>query len=37
MRSGDFREKKRVRMQEKPDFAIALRFSKRKYQSCAQT
>ena len=37
MRSGDFREKKRVSTQEKFDFAIALRFSKRKYRSCAQT
>ena len=30
-------EKKCVSMQEKSDFAIALRFSKRKYRSCAQT
>jgi len=36
-RSGDFRKQKRISTQEKSDFAIALRFSKRKYQSCAQT
>ena len=30
-------KKKRVSTQEKSDFAIARRFSKRKYWSCAQT
>jgi len=30
-------EKKRISTQEKSDFAIALRFSKHKYQNCAQT
>jgi len=33
----DFRQKKRVSMQERLDFAIALRFCKRKYWRCAQT
>jgi len=37
MRDGKIREKKRVSAQEKSDFAIALRFSKRKYRGCAQT
>jgi len=37
MRDGKIRGKKRVLTQEKSDFAIALRFSMRKYRSCAQT
>jgi len=37
MRDGKIRVKKRVSTQEKSDFAIALRFSKRKHRSCAQT
>jgi len=36
MRDGKIR-KKRVSTKKKSDFAIALRFSKRKYRSCAQT
>jgi len=37
MRDGKIREKNVFSTQEKSDFAMALRFSKRKYRSYAQT